>query len=64
MAQELLLWLAYKFYEALGARLLISSCSTKRGVIHAGRPGLDEIKKSFATTKILGLTLSEANERC
>jgi malate dehydrogenase (oxaloacetate-decarboxylating)(NADP+) len=49
-----------QLYEALGATASNFIMFDRSGVIHAERTGLSEIKKRFATTKNLGLTLSEA----
>ena len=49
-----------QLYEALGANAANFILFDTKGVIHADRPGLDEIKKRFAQTKKSSLTLSEA----
>ena len=49
-----------QLYEALGAIAANFILFDTKGVIHADRPGLDDIKKRFAQTKKSSLTLSEA----
>jgi malate dehydrogenase (oxaloacetate-decarboxylating)(NADP+) len=49
-----------QLYEALGANAANFILFDTKGVIHADRPGLDDIKKRFAQTKKSTLTLSEA----
>jgi malate dehydrogenase (oxaloacetate-decarboxylating)(NADP+) len=49
-----------QLYEALGANAANFILFDRKGVIHADRPGLDEIKKRFSQTKKSSLTLSEA----
>ena len=49
-----------QLYEALGANAANFTMFDRKGVIHAGRPGLDDIKKRFAQTKNADQTLSDA----
>ncbi|MEO8413661.1 MAG: NADP-dependent malic enzyme [Ginsengibacter sp.] len=49
-----------QLYEALGAKAANFIMFDRTGVIHADRPGLDEIKKRFAHTKNSHLTLADA----
>jgi len=49
-----------QLYVALGAKLSNFIVFDRKGVIHAGRPGLDDIKKRFATTENADLTIGEA----
>src|SRR5487761_2050609 len=49
-----------QLYVALGAKVSNFIMFDRKGVIHAGRPGLDDIKKRFATTKNADLTIGEA----
>jgi malate dehydrogenase (oxaloacetate-decarboxylating)(NADP+) len=49
-----------QLYVALGAKLSNFIVFDRKGVIHAGRPGLDDIKKMFATTENADLTIGEA----
>ena len=49
-----------QLYEALGANAANFTMFDRKGVIHAGRPELDDIKKRFAQTKNADQTLSDA----
>lgn len=49
-----------QLYEALGAKASNFILFDRKGVIHAGRPEMDDIKKRFAQTKNANLTLAEA----
>ena len=49
-----------QLYVALGAKVSNFIMFDRKGVIHAGRPGLDDIKKRFATTENADLTIGEA----
>ncbi len=49
-----------QLYEAVGAKASNFVMFDRKGVIHAGREGLDEIKKRFAQTKNFSQTLEDA----
>ncbi len=49
-----------QLYEAVGAKSSNFVMFDRKGVIHAGREGLDEIKKRFAQTKNYSQTLEDA----
>ncbi|MEP7229429.1 MAG: NADP-dependent malic enzyme [Ginsengibacter sp.] len=49
-----------QLYEAVGAKASNFVMFDRKGVIHAGREGLDEIKKRFAQTKNYSQTLEDA----
>ena len=49
-----------QLYEALGAKASNFVLFDRKGVIHAGRPGLEEPKKRFAQTTNSGQTLDDA----
>ena len=49
-----------QLYESLGANAANFTMFDRKGVIHAGRPDLDEVKKRFAQTKKAEQTLADA----